>query len=144
MHFIGRAYIFLVKVSFTGTLIKSSNIKHWNTAVAEHLWRHSPVTDVKISLETLIIDYLKLSIGDEHETLADLIYCFILWVKDALRNIHIHRLINCLSDKEMIFRGGIVKIKSQVWCERIVKVTVIREVCRELLYFSQNVPTYFL
>ena len=115
--------VFLVEMRLACGVIEEEDIDHWDDAKAHHL--QLLVFYLVVFLVTVLVDEPECVIRDEHEAFANLLRVFNLRCQCPLRNIEVDRLIEGVSDHELIVGLREVNVEFEVRGEEVVEVAVV-------------------
>ena len=130
--------VFLVEMRLACSVIEEVDIDHWDDAKAHHL--QLLVFYLVVFLVTVLVDEPECVIRDEHEAFANLLRVFNLRCQCPLRDIQVDRLIEGVSNHELIFGLREVNVEFEVRGEEVVEVAVVGQVRAELLQSLHDVP----
>ena len=111
-------------------VVDEVDIDHWDDSEAHHL--QLLVVYLVIFLVTVLIDKPEGVISDEHEALAYLLGVFSLRSQGPLRDIQVDRLIEGVTDHELIVGLREINVELEIRGEEVVEVAVVGHVRAEL------------
>ncbi len=104
--------VFLVEMRLACTVVIEVDIDHWDDTKAHHLQLLSVY--FVVFLVTVLIYQPECVISDKHEAFAKLLRVFNIRSQSPLRDIQVDRLIDGVSDHELILSFGEIYVEFEV------------------------------